>query len=538
MEDEPGNSGCVYAFKRISGSHPISPDLIDYDPVGDQQAPACLPTSDTCGAILPGPGFSASHTGDVPAYRWDFLGRWTVDKWKMGADPGALGTSVTDLIKWRGEKVSTVNETEEVWDLYHETSWAGSFIGYIDGKVRVVRMIMSAQSGPFVTRYEFAYPGEVVQTVYYRVHDVIGPVYTYPDVHLANASPGEAGKVYTQSHHVAPFDTIGSPSPAGSYSPYEWYAVASPIGSYLVHSVDWRETNVGDVSADYFDSTDPHWTPQKMGIDDWDTETGDHGAPRTLWTHIGDTQNTFCDASREESPETTAFLVRNTIMLSHGEASGSDANAEMTRRNRGVFSVCVEEEPLSGGGGGACSLEFHLAYNRDGGAVELGASGCPESPIWNLYQQVGAGVYKRLASLPLGVSFFDVNLALGEERTYRASAMGAGCEEGEMSDPVTVIHDDVVPPGPPPDVVATAGQDTITVTWNAPAATDVDGFKVLVGQQSSGPYSQTHQGLLGRLVRDHTFPASGGQTYYVVVVAVDMAANEGDPSLEAEVAVP
>jgi len=78
-------SGCVYLFRRLSGSHPSVPNLVDYDPVGDGYPATCKPTSTACGTIT-GQGFDVDGDGtqDDPPYRMDFRGNWTADRLMIG----------------------------------------------------------------------------------------------------------------------------------------------------------------------------------------------------------------------------------------------------------------------------------------------------------------------------------------------------------------------------------------------------------------------------------------------------------------------
>ncbi len=112
-----------------------------------------------------------------------------------------------------------------------------------------------------------------------------------------------------------------------------------------------------------------------------------------------------------------------------------------------------------------------------------------------------------------------------------------GCGESGLSDPVTVLHDDIVAPPPPENVTAGVAGTTVTVSWEQPNVGDVAGYKVLVGEQSGGPYSQAHQGLLSRVSSSFSFQAASG-THYIVMKAVDWAGNESGYSPEQVVVVP
>ena len=542
LEDTVGSSsetGCVYLFRRLSGTRPAMADLIDYDPSGDGTPQNCMPTSETCGAILAQADIDGDSTPDVPAYRWDFYGRWTVNNWQVGQTLSTLEPGFVDLIKWR----TNPSEHEYLWDLYSPRSACGAFIGYIDGPVRVVRVIQSAHSAGLTRRYDYAYPGEVREVMYLRVHKMPGPIRTYVDVLKQAASPNGEGIVYTENYTTGDmiFDKItDAVSPASNLTADEWVQVATPIGSFLTFRNPWKTPTIGDIQGAYDDTSTPLWTDTLNP--EWDSEPGDRAAARIHLSKINDSQSfEECVDPYKEKDDVNIFDYTY-VMLSHEQATRTTGSSEMVRRDRGNLSVCVEEEPVSGGGGTPCIPKLDLIYAPNGGDVELSLEppdpGCPLQVSWNLYRQTGAGVYKRLGSMGPSESFIDFSLALNESATYRASALGQGCVESALSQPVTVLHNDTVAPAPPTDVAATAGTGSITVTWTSSVDGDTDGYRVLVGESSGGPYVQVHQGLLDRLTDSHVFSAGSGSTYFIVVRAIDEAGNESVDSTEVQVTLP
>ena len=251
-----------------------------------------------------------------------------------------------------------------------------------------------------------------------------------------------------------------------------------------------------------------------------------------------DTQNPNCVEPRGDL--VTPIREQTIFALSAGFAAANAGEQEMQRRNRGVLSQCIEEQHQLNppGGGGGCTPVLVPSYDHDGGPVRTHITGCAGRD-WNLYQMLGGGTKRRVATSGPGETFADVTLALNEERTYTASTFSTGCSEGPLSAPVTVLHDDTVAPLPPGNFTAIASPGKITASFTAPAKGDVSGFKVLSSTVSGGPYMQVHLGILGPMTTSLTFPAlGGGTTHYVVAKAVDPAGNWSLLTPEAVVVVP
>jgi hypothetical protein len=409
-----------------------------------------------------------------------------------------------------------------------------------------VRVIQGATSGALTRKLEFAYPGELFHRVYQRVHRVGGPVYGYVDLDVVTTSPVlSRAKVFREGFTAEgdPYDEVNG-LPTLKPQPTEtewWYQVSSDIGSFLfLYGPGQLEHNIDSRNPRYADTSTPDWQiPQPS---DWDQQDGDYALATTEWKDIGDTQN-FNKGEDPIGDQITPIHEDTLFMLSPGRAAANAGEQEVNRRDRGVLSQVVEEEQRDVpccGGGSPCIPTLNISYNRDGGPVQssTSTSGCPGLTLgWNLYQSLGAGVYRRLASLGPGDSFRDPTLVLNEQRTYRATSLGSGGAESAMSASVTVLHDDIVAPPPPVDVSAVAGTGAITVSWDLPPVGDLKGFRVLVSQQSGGPYTQAHTGLLGPLARQHFFQAVSG-TYYLVVTALDHAGNESSYSIQVSVTVP
>lgn len=525
--------GCVYAYRRVTGSPPTVPDLIDYDPVGDGLPGTCLPHADACGAInAHAVDFDGDQTMDVPAYRMDFQGNWSIDQWRVGQSTGTLQTNMVDMVKSR---IENPPETEQGWDLLNpEVAACATFRGFIDGPVRVIRDIQGAQSGQGTRKLEIAYPGEVSRRVFLRVHAVGGPIYTYTDFMEANVQPAT---VYKKDYTGA-YDILdgSNPTHGQSFNSQDWYQVSSGIGSLLTYPVLFKSDSIDAHDGAYDDDQRGIWPfPDALKHPEWDSETGDYAAGREeIYGVSSASQNPDCEDPFVDSR--TPIFEFNTVVLSHTTASQQAGIDEVARRDRGVLGQCVAEEQFESGGGSGnpCPKpQFSLYHGHDGGPVriDIDDNGCSDLVGWNLYQSIGSGTYRRLATLGPGQSFVDIALALNEERSYRGASLSSGCQESEWSDAISVLNDDTVAPPAPEEIAAAVTGQVIEVTWNAALAGDVGGYRVQVAQQSGGPYTQTHTGILGSIVYAHSFPALPG-THYIVLSSLDKAGNESPLSSE------
>lgn len=551
---DPGDTsldeaGCVFLYHRTSGAASTLPDLVDYDESGDgtSHKGGCIPTSAACGAIK---AYSYDVDGDgtpdfVP-YRWDFLGQWAVDKWFIGETDVDGSEDVVDLVKWR---IDNPAETEGVWDLRDGTGACAAFLGYIDGPVRVVRVIQGAASGVGTTKYEFAYPGEIRQRVNLRVHNVGGPLYMYADLMQADVSPaGNSAKIYKAGHVSTPFDVIDGQNPSSpTFAQTDWYQMSSVKGSFLLLPEEWCFPTAASSGGAYDDTTTPLWKDTAKAVE-YNEEVGDRGAARWTVTDVCDTQYfDQCYSDRafpgEDQDPRLGIDEHTWVMLDAGNAAGTVGQAEVDRRDRGVFSTSVKRQVRDIGGGGSvnllCLLVLYADYGNDGGPVDthVGFDGCSGVAGWNLYESRGLGHYRRLASLPVGVEHRDTTLRLDEQRTYYAALVGEDGSEGALSQGVTVVHSDTTAPGAPQNVTASYDSGFISISWDAPVDADVARFKVLASGTSGGPYTTADPGNDSHCASTSSIPAGSG-TYYLIVVAVDSSGNESVASNEVVVEVP
>ena len=425
-------------------------------------------------------------------------------------------------------------------------------------------MIQGAASGGTTTKYEYAYPGEIHEQVYLRVHPVDGPIFSYVDLLEENVSPDATADpdeqpatdtvayVYEEREDNGELETYmldkvnGVPAvDTSAFNFGDWHQVSTKLGSILFRkgAVDFPQGV--ESSYKYVDTDEKTWTDGAQGIER-EVETGDFGATQWRFSNpLPDTQS--CSCVHQSTDKMVALLERSYVILSSGEA-GSGSGDEEDDDRTSEFSVSIEEEKFESDPDPPdppvepCKPELGSPYGDDGGDPELHAelSPCTNATGWNLYRSQGAGVTERLASLPPGAVYRQRTLALGAEATYYAAALGPGGTEGEFSEPVTIQHIDTVPPEPAIDVQAEAAPGTITVSWLQPQDPGLAAYKIRVATTSGGPYTLAAEGAELRSSNrvERTFVASGGQTYYVVVVLRDHAGNERAPSVEVPVEVP
>jgi endonuclease I len=93
-------------------------------------------------------------------------------------------------------------------------------------------------------------------------------------------------------------------------------------------------------------------------------------------------------------------------------------------------------------------------------------------------------------------------------------------------------------PATPMGLTANGTLDSVLLDWddNVEPEADLDGYNILRSTNAGGPYSQLNGALLP--TSDYVdFAVTSGITYHYVVTAVDLAANESDPSAEALAAI-
>jgi hypothetical protein len=135
---------------------------------------------------------------------------------------------------------------------------------------------------------------------------------------------------------------------------------------------------------------------------------------------------------------------------------------------------------------------------------------------------------KRLTPAPLGKPAFETPVEFGRPQCFIVRAIQTHANVtivGAPTAPVCVTAVDRFPPDAPTDLVASAGDTAVDLSWTASTATDVAAYIILRADGANG----TLQPLTPKAITAVTFSdttVKSGVTYEYAVKAVDRAGNE------------
>ena len=129
------------------------------------------------------------------------------------------------------------------------------------------------------------------------------------------------------------------------------------------------------------------------------------------------------------------------------------------------------------------------------------------------------------------VGIIDTGLTNGTTYFYVVTARDdAGNESAKSAEISGAPVADVTPPDAPTGLVATGGDLLVQLSWDDNDELDLIGYRVYLATSSGGPYAQ----VATRALSNYTgLGLSHGVTYYYVVTAIDLAANESGNSNQA-----
>jgi hypothetical protein len=174
---------------------------------------------------LPGTTFTLEAPGPLsgiaevesPAYLIGYDGRWLLTRLEIKPGPDLL-----DRVKVRGYAL-VGSQTEETYDGTSE------LLGGRAGKVRAVREVQGAASGPLTTHVDLFYRDTWRRTVHARVH-AMPYIWTYLD-YLPSAAPG---RFFSSTEPAGiPVDGVDDPPPAAPVP--AWAQASLPGGTLVVH---------------------------------------------------------------------------------------------------------------------------------------------------------------------------------------------------------------------------------------------------------------------------------------------------------------
>ncbi|MFC2011472.1 fibronectin type III domain-containing protein, partial [Chloroflexota bacterium] len=147
---------------------------------------------------------------------------------------------------------------------------------------------------------------------------------------------------------------------------------------------------------------------------------------------------------------------------------------------------------------------------------------------YNIYRSLTSDNYTTpLESLWASSNYTDIGLTGGITYYYVVTAIDNGSNESGYSSEVFDTPVDN-PPDAPSGLVATRGNQKITLNWDDNSEGDLDGYNIY-RSLTSGNYTTPLESLWGSSYYTDT-GLTAGTTYYYVVTAVDLGSNESDAS--------
>jgi len=151
---------------------------------------------------------------------------------------------------------------------------------------------------------------------------------------------------------------------------------------------------------------------------------------------------------------------------------------------------------------------------------------------YNVYRSLtsGSGYSKANVSLVETSDYTDTGLTNDVTYYYVVTAVDLGANESGYSDEASATPTDL-PPAAPTGLVATLGENQVSLDWDDNSEGDIDGYNVYRSLTSGDNYTQVN----GSLVATSNYTDTGltnDVTYYYVVTAVDLAPYESSYSSE------
>ncbi len=138
---------------------------------------------------------------------------------------------------------------------------------------------------------------------------------------------------------------------------------------------------------------------------------------------------------------------------------------------------------------------------------------------------INGGPYTQIAT-PTATSYTDTSLANGTTYYYVVSAANSAGEGADSGQVGATPQAPVVPPSPPGNLLATAGNAQASLTWSA--SSGATSYKVKRSTTSGGPYTQIATPTATSYADTSL---ANGTTYYYVVSAAN-SAGEGTNSAQ------
>ncbi|MCS4193549.1 surface protein [Salinibacter ruber] len=250
--------------------------------------------------------------------------------------------------------------------------------------------------------------------------------------------------------------------------------------------------------------------------------------------------SSFSDTTEAE-PVTDTLVTRATF-TDTGLAAGSEyhyrvAAVDTAANQSGLSDEAVATPEDRAAPSPPPSLAAEAGEEAEAGSISLDwtASDSVDTEMYRIYRDTapidssaGPSGLAPLDSVGADVtSYADTSGTPGTEYHYRVTASDEAGNESGFSGEAVATPNDVTPPSVPSGLTATAGNQEITLNWNADTEADLAGYRLYRGAGEAPDTSETP--LSDRLLSDAAYTdasASLDQTYRYAVTAVDTAGNE------------
>lgn len=184
-------------------------------------------------------------------------------------------------------------------------------------------------------------------------------------------------------------------------------------------------------------------------------------------------------------------------------------------------------------------LELQAAMGEDSIMIEwtppetnIDQSAPPNVQGYNIYRKGENEEYQKLNSVLIQeTQFKDTNFIFG--RTYRytvraSASKSAPLLESENSEAVEIYTKDTLVPAAPTGLVAIAGENFISLTWDANKEADLAGYRVWRRSDSEDKFNALTELITENVYHDSMVEKN--QRYHYVITALDGFGNESQKS--------
>jgi len=179
--------------------------------------------------------------------------------------------------------------------------------------------------------------------------------------------------------------------------------------------------------------------------------------------------------------------------------------------------------------------EIQVSMRENSVAIEWKApeanidSSTPPNVVgYNVYREAEKEKFHRINSALIEeTSFEDRNFSYSRTYRYyvRASATRSSpYTESENSNAAEILTEDTLFPGAPTDLVAIAGEDFISLTWDANKEADLAGYRVWRRRDTKKKFVAVTELIAENVYYDSQ--VEKGQRYYYAITALDTNGNE------------